>query len=147
MKLQGDHTSFIDEPLIEACCTAGNPNRSLRQAEGVAMPVESFEFVGEVTEDERPARFAALLDREPSDFLVAISENPSSQDVRQKLGTQADSENGLFLFNRHFDESLFFAEPGVNPVIIDTHRAAHCDQPIYLIEVRQRVPIVKACCG
>jgi hypothetical protein len=58
MKLEGDHTSFIDEPLIEACCTAGNPKRSPRQAEGVAVPVESFEFVGELTEDGRPARFA-----------------------------------------------------------------------------------------
>ncbi len=63
------------------------------------------------------------------------------------MGAQTDAQHRQLHLNSPADELLFFSQPWVFDFIINTHGAAHDNQEINLIYIRQRLVLVKMGCG
>ena len=140
MKLQPDDVSADLECLIVARLALGQAHRTVRQVEGLAVPMER----------RQPARQLKHipvcghgLDREPANLRVSAGVHSGAKRAGDELRPKANPDDRLAKPDRLPDELLFRREPGVRLFVIDAHRAAHRDDEIDSARVRQLGRLIK----
>lgn len=132
------------EGLVGVEVAFGEAHRAVRQIEGVFVPVEDGDLRPARAEDGvGDAAFGQRDSAEP-DLAGRTTVDGCPQGACQQLRAQADAQDRQLAVDSGFYQRLLGGEEGVFVGLIDSHRAAHDNEPADLVCNGRRIAPVHA---
>ncbi len=134
MKQDAVGTSIL-ECLTLGQIGVGETNRAVGKVEDVAVPMESFEPIGRICEQDVGRRARFRLDWIPADFFAGTWAHLCAERSRQQLTPEADSYDWQARLYRGLDESKLLQQERVLGALVNAHRPAHHDQRVSTVQI------------
>jgi len=131
------------ERLICVGRRARQADCSVREIEGIPVPLEGHEFVRRLAEHGIGASLARHAHRQQSDLGLRPRIHARSERGREELDAEAHAPVRRPGANGLADECLLYGQPRLVGLVVDGHRAAHGDDRVELAPVGERLALVE----
>ncbi len=132
VELDADGLSAVLKHLVWTDICLDKVCRTVRQVEGLAMPVERCKGNGPTRRARRSPGLRPELDRKPADLPFAPGRR-RPENAGKELCTETDAKYRFAGLERLVYQRLFMGQPRVFTVIMNAHGTAHDHKPVEVV--------------